>query len=326
MSFRISGTGKFLPRKILNNQELSSMVDTSDEWIVTRTGISNRRIASTETMTEISVGAARLALENAGVFPEDLDLILCATLRGDYTTPSQACVIQQGIGARCPALDINAACSGFLYAMDIADSYFRAGKVRRILIVACEIMSKMVDWKDRNTCVLFGDGSGAAVLEAGEDLLAIEITAKGGTDLLCIPHAQENSPFDRTEPRKPFLLMNGAEVFKFAVQGVVREIASVLKRAGLDKNDVDAVVLHQANLRILESAKQKLKMKKAEFFSNLDQYGNTSSASIPILLDELNRAHKLRSGQLIVMVAFGGGLTTGACVLRWNRSEEERKC
>lgn len=319
MSFRILGTGKCVPQKILSNQELSEMVDTNDEWIVSRTGISNRRIATTETMTTMSIEAARLALEDSNTDPEDLDLIICSTIRGDYMTPSQACIIQNGIGASCPAYDVNAACSGFLYAMDIADSYFRSGKVKKVLIVAFEMMSKLIDWNDRNTCVLFGDGGGAVVLEAGEDLLAIRITASGNTEMLAIPNMNGDSPFDSTIKQKQFLKMNGAEVFKFAVNGIIKEIADVLEKANLSKNDIDVVVLHQANLRIIQSAKQKLKMKNAEFYSNLDQYGNTSSGSIPILLDELNRDQKLKNGQLIVMVAFGGGLTTGACIVRWNK-------
>lgn len=319
MSFRIIGTGKCVPEKILNNLELSGMVDTNDEWIVSRTGISNRRIATTETMTSMSIEAARLSLEDSNTLPEELDLILCATIRGDYLTPSQACVIQAGIGATCPAYDINAACSGFVYAMDVADSYFRSGKVKKVLIVAYEMMSKLLDWTDRNTCVLFGDGGGAVVLEAGDDLKAIRLTASGNTEILSIPNLQGQSLFCDYPQQNQVLNMNGAEVFKFAVNSIVNEVAAVLEKTDFDRDDIDVVILHQANQRIIQSAKQKLKMKNAEFFSNLEQYGNTSSGSIPILLDELNRSGKLKNGQLIVMVAFGGGLTTGACIIRWNR-------
>jgi 3-oxoacyl-[acyl-carrier-protein] synthase-3 len=182
------------------------------------------------------------------------------------------------------------------------------------------MMSKLIDWNDRNTCVLFGDGGGAVVLEPGNDLLSISLTAKGQHETLSIPNMSGNSPFDKTPSiSRQCLQMNGAEVFKFAVNGIVSEIAAVLHKAGLDKSDIDAVILHQANLRIIQSAKQRLKMKKAEFFSNLEQVGNTSSGTIPILLDQLSRGQKLKNGQLIVMVAFGGGLTTGACILRWNK-------
>lgn len=318
MSFKIIGTGKSLPEKILSNEELSTMVDTNNEWIVTRTGISNRRIATTETMTSLCIESALLALENSSTKADELDLILCATVRGDYFTPSQACVIQKAIGASCPAFDLNAACSGFVYAMDVADSYFKSGKVKKVLIVAYEMMSKMIDWNDRNTCVLFGDGGGAVVLEKGDDLLAIRLTASGNSDILSIPSITGNSPFCTETPVPNVLTMNGAEVFKFAVNVIVNEVDEILKMANISRDDISAVILHQANNRIIQSAKTKLKMKNAKFFSNVDQYGNTSAGSIPILLDELNKEKKLEKGQLVVMVAFGGGLTTGACVIRWN--------
>lgn len=320
MSFQILGTGKCVPSKILTNQDLTGMVDTSDEWIVTRTGISTRHVATTETITGMSIAAANAALENSGVRPEELDLILCATIRGDYMTPSNACMIQQGIGAKCPAYDINAACSGFVYALDTADSYFRSRKVKKVLIVAFEMMSKLIDWTDRNTCVLFGDGGGAVVLSEGDDLLGIHLTASGNNNLLSIPNMQGESPFiPKEEKPHQVLNMNGSEVFKFAVTGIVKELTSVMEQANVNKEEIGVVLLHQANQRIIQSAKQKLKMDHAEFVSNLDRYGNTSSGSIPILLDELNREGKLKKGQLIAMVAFGGGLTTGACILRWNK-------
>ena len=319
MSFQILGTGKSVPEKILTNQDLSDLVDTNNEWIVDRTGIVNRRIATTETMSGMCIDAAKAALENANVKAEELDLIICATIRGDYLTPSQACVIQQGIGANCIAFDVNAACSGFLYALDLADSYFISGKVRKVLVVAFEMMSKLIDWNDRNTCVLFGDGGGAVVLGQGDDLLAIGLTASGNTDLLSIPNTNGECPFSESFQQKQILKMNGSEVFKFAVNGIINELSTVIGKAGLDKNDIDFVVLHQANLRIISYAKQKLKMKKAEFVSNLQNYGNTSSGSIPIMLDEMNRGNRMKKGQLIALVAFGGGLTTGACILRWSK-------
>ncbi|MHB1484581.1 MAG: beta-ketoacyl-ACP synthase III [Saccharofermentanales bacterium] len=319
MSFAILGTGKKVPQKILTNKDLSEMVDTDNEWIVGRTGIENRHIATTETMTEMCIEAAESALENAGVKPEELDLIICATIRGDYLTPSQACVIQQGIGATCIAFDVNAACSGFIYALDLADSYFISGKAEKILIVAFEMMSKLIDWNDRNTCVLFGDGGGAVVLGKGDDLLAIKLTASGNTELLSIPNLNGECPFGESVQQKQILKMNGSEVFKFAVNGIINELETVIIKADLDKDDIDYVVLHQANMRIISLAKQKLGMKKAIFVSNLANYGNTSAGSIPILLDEMNRGNMLKKGQLIAFVAFGGGLTTGACVLRWSK-------
>ena len=317
MSFRILGTGSAVPQKVVSNEELSAMVDTSDDWIVSRTGISNRRVTTDESMSELCIRSAVLALENARVLPGDLDLILCATIGGDFITPSQACLIQAGIGAHCPAFDINAACSGFVYALDVAESYMKAGKARKVLVVAYDTLSKFVDWNDRNTCVLFGDGGGAVVLGEGDDLLGIHLTSEGNADLINIP-CQSESPFDSEPPVKQHLRMNGTEVFKFAVSRIVTEIQALLDSCGLTKEDIDLVLLHQANIRIIQYAQQKLGMEESKFLTNIRQYGNTSAGSIPVLLDELHRQGVLRRGQLLVFMAFGGGLTTGGCILRWN--------
>jgi 3-oxoacyl-[acyl-carrier-protein] synthase III len=321
MSFTITGTGRALPEQIISNEEMSQIVDTSHEWIYSRTGIQNRRIARNETMTQLCVQAARKALDDAGTLASELDLILCATLRGDYLTPSQACLIQQGIGASCPAFDINAACSGFIYALDVAQSYFASGKVRKVLIVAYELMSRMLDWKNRNTCVLFGDGGGAVVLESGTDLLGIHLTAQGNKEILSIPNTQGDCPFGEQDHEPQYLRMSGPEVFKFAVNKIVEELEAVITQNSLRKEEIDLVLLHQANLRIIDFARQRLGMDQAKFVSNLDQYGNTSAGSIPILLDELAEQNKLHKGSLIALVAFGGGLTTGACILRWNKDK-----
>lgn len=317
MSFRILGTGSFVPQKVVSNEDLSRMVDTSDDWIVSRTGISNRRVTTSESMNELCIKSSLLALENAHVAPAELDLILCATICGDYITPSQACLIQAGIGASCPAFDINAACSGFLYALDVAEGYFRAGKAKKILVVAYDTLSKFVDWNDRNTCVLFGDGGGAVVLGEGADLLGIRLTSEGNADLINIP-CQNDSPFDSEAPVKQYLRMNGTEVFKFAVSRIVSEIDCLLADCGITKDDIDLVLLHQANIRIINAARARLDMDESKFLSNIGEYGNTSAGSIPVLLDELNRHGILKKGQLLIFMAFGGGLTTGACVLRWN--------
>ncbi len=317
MSFRILGTGSFLPRKVVSNDDLSRMVDTSDDWIVSRTGISNRHVTTDETMNELCIRSSLLALENAGVSADELDLILCATICGDYLTPSQACLIQAGIGATCPAFDINAACSGFVYALDVAEKYFLAGKARRVLVVAYDTLSKFIDWNDRTTCVLFGDGGGAVVLGGGDDLLGIRLTSRGDADILNIP-CQSESPFDGEKPARQCLQMNGAEVFKFAVSRIVSEITGLLADCGVSKDEVDLVLLHQANIRIIQSAMQKLGIDEKKFHSNIVEYGNTSAGSIPVLLDELNRGGILKRGQLLIFMAFGGGLTTGGCLLRWN--------
>lgn len=317
MSFKILGTGKRLPKKQISNEDLSKLVETNDEWITSRTGIKKRRIATGETMTNLCIDSAKKALENSGVTADELDLIICATIRGDYLTPSQACLIQEGIGALCPAFDVNAACSGFLYALDIADGYFSSGKVNKVLIVAYEMMSKMVDWADRNTCVLFGDGGGAVVLGKGDNLLSIKLTASGNKNILSIPNVSGDSPFSEKENVKQTLTMAGSEVFKFAVNNIVEELNAVIMKAGLKREEIEIVLLHQANKRIIEFAKQRLGLEKALFLSNLDEYGNTSAGSIPILIDEMVEQKLVKRGQIIAMVAFGGGLTTGAAVMRW---------
>jgi 3-oxoacyl-[acyl-carrier-protein] synthase III len=317
MSMRILGTGSAVPKKIITNDDLTKMVDTSDEWIVSRTGMSNRRVSTGETMTELTVKSSLLALENSNTSPEELDLIICATICGDYITPSQASLIQKEIGADCPAFDINAACSGFIYALDIAHGYILSGKAKKILVVAYDVLSKFVDWKDRNTCVLFGDGGGAVVVGEGKGLLGIKLTSEGNAGILNIP-CHNSSPFDKDKAVDQHLKMNGSEVFKFAVSRIVSEMEGLLKDCGISKEEVDLVLLHQANIRIIKSAVSKLKMPEEKFLSNIEKYGNTSAGSIPILLDELNSDGVIKDGDVIAMVAFGGGLTTGACLLEWH--------
>ncbi len=319
MNFKIIGTGSRVPKLSVDNNKLSEFLDTSDEWIVSRTGIRERRVCTDETLTELSVGAAQRAVENAGIRVEDLDLILCSTIAGDFFTPSLACVVQRALGASCPAVDLNAACSGFIYALDIADSYFSSGKVKNVLIVSAEEMSKMVDWKDRATCVLFGDGAAAVVLTQGESLLSIKLSARGGTEVLRIPTIQGNSPFrpKNREVRTSSLYMNGQEVYKFAVSSAGNDIAEVIQRAKVKIENIAYFILHQANYRIVETIMKKLKQPREKFPMVIQKYGNTSSSCVPIMLDEMNRGGKLKRGDLLVISAFGGGLTTGACVLRW---------
>jgi 3-oxoacyl-[acyl-carrier-protein] synthase III len=317
MSFNIIGTGSAYPACSKTNEELSQFVETSDEWITTRTGIKSRHISTSESMTEIAAEAGRLALENASVRAEDLDLIICATIRGDYITPSLACMVQKELGATCPAFDLNAACTGFIYALDVALGYFARKKAKKILVIAAEIMSKLVDWKDRSTCVLFGDGAGAAVLTEGDALLSIKIGANGSKDFLKIDSSAGNSPFADAGELNPFLEMNGKEVYKFAVASMCGDLEQVIREAGLTQQDIDLVLPHQANMRIIETAKAKLEIPAERYRTNIARFGNTSSASIPILLDELNRAGELEEGKTLALAAFGGGLTTGACVIRW---------
>lgn len=321
MSFSILGTGSAYPKRVVTNDELSAMVETSDEWIKTRTGVSERRVLTDETLIDIALSAAKRALDDAGVSPGDLDLILCATIRNEYITPTLACVLQKELGATCPAMDINAACSGFLYALDIADGYFARRRVQKVLVVAAEAMSKMADWTDRATCVLFGDAAGAAVLGEGEDLLSLKITASGNDEHLVIPHVQGNSPFSSVEPRDPYVYMNGQEVYKFAVSSICQDLAAVIAAAGLEQEQIHHVLPHQANSRIIEAAKGRLNIPADRYHMNIARFGNTSAASIPVLMDELSRTGTFKKGEFLALSAFGGGFTTGACVLRWCKGQ-----
>ncbi len=321
MSFSILGTGSAHPKRVVTNDELSAIVDTSDEWISTRTGVRERRVLTDETLIDIALSAAKHALADAGIQAKELDLILCATIRNEYITPTLACMLQKELGATCPAMDINAACSGFLYALDVADGYFVRGRARKALVVAAEAMSKLADWTDRATCVLFGDAAGAAVLGEGEDLLSLKITASGNNEHLVIPHVQGNSPFSAAEVREPFVYMNGQEVYKFAVASMCRDLSDVIAEAGLQQDQVHHVLPHQANKRIIEAAKGRLSIPSERYHMNISRFGNTSAASIPVLLDECNRAGELKKGEFLALSAFGGGFTTGACVLRWCKGQ-----
>ncbi len=316
MSFQIIGTGRAHPEFVLDNNMLSEIVDTDNEWIVTRTGINTRYVSTHETITELSVKAAENALEKANLTGKDLDLILCSTMKGDYACPSLACLVQRDIGADCPAVDLNAACSGFLYALDQADAYIASGKAETVLVVSAEMMSRHLDWTDRGTCVLFGDGAGAVVLKKGDGLKSIKITAKGDDQLLVIGNTFCPSPYSKQVDVDPRFRMKGGEVFRFAVTSVLRDVKEVMKEAGVTVEDVKMMVPHQANLRVFQAAKEKLGFSEEQLAMGIDHYGNTSSASIPLLLDELVEEGRLKSGDIIVMTAFGGGLTTGACVIK----------
>lgn len=317
MNFQILGTGSSHPSRSVTNDELASLVETSDEWIRTRTGIRSRYVSTGETLSDLTAEAAQRALENAGVKASELDLIICSTIRGDYITPSQACVIQQRIGASCPAFDINAACSGFIYALDVAAGYFARGRAKKILIVSAEMMSKLVDWKDRATCVLFGDGAGAVVLGEGDSLLSIRLSAVGNADPLYAPNVDGNSPFCDCPHKEPYLYMNGQEVYKFAVSAMYNDVVDVVAQAGLTLEDITYVLPHQANIRIVETGRKKLGLPVEKVLTNIDTHGNISSACIPTLMDEKNRCHTFQKGDILVLCAFGGGFTTGACVLKW---------
>lgn len=319
MSFCILGTGSELPSLCISNEDLAEIMDTNEEWIRTRTGIEERRICGEETITDLAEQAAKKALEDSGVLAEELDLIICATLSPDYVTPSMACLLQARLGAKCPAFDLNSACTGFLYALDVAAGYFARNSKMKILIVAAEAISKLVDWKDRSISVIFADGAGAVVLGEGQDLLAIRLTAKGNPHALSAPNITGNCPFRKEKVQESYLQMDGKEVFRFAVSSMCRDIKAVMKLACVSGEDVDYVLPHQANMRILDSAMSRLDIDREKFLTNINCRGNTSAAAIPLLLDEANKAGKLKKGNLLAMSSFGGGLTTGACILRWSK-------
>jgi len=312
MNAGILGMGHYLPPKIVTNKDFEKMVDTTDEWIRTRTGIEERRFADDDTDTsDMAYLAAANALENANVNAEDLDLILVATVTPDTPFPSVACMIQDKLGAtNAAAMDVSAACSGFMYATITAKQFIETGAYKNVLVVGVEKLSKIMDLSDRSTCVLFGDGAGAAVIgevSEGKGILSFELGAKGsgGKELY---QNEENH-----------LVMNGREVFKFAVRQLPESAVSVIEKAGYNKEDVDYLVPHQANIRIMEAARERLGISQDKMNMSIKKYGNTSAASIPIALSESVKDGKIKDGDLIVLVGFGGGLTWGAVALRWGR-------
>lgn len=320
MKTRIIGTGSCLPETVVTNDDLSKIMDTSDEWISTRTGIKERRLVKEETTASMSVTAAKRAMEDAGVSPQEIDLIIVGTLTGDCITPSTACEVQAAIGATgAVAFDINAACSGFMFALHTADAYIQSGIYKTALILGAETLSKIMDWNDRSTCVLFGDGAGAAVVRADQSgLLAYDQGSDGekGKVLLC-GNRKNNNPLVENSMDLQYTHMDGQEVYKFAVTTVPASIKKVLDKAGLSVEDIDYFALHQANIRILQSVAKRLKVSEDKFPTSLDHCGNISAASVPILLDEMNRKGLLKPGMKIVLSGFGGGLTWGSAVVEW---------
>ena len=335
MKMKITGTGSALPREVVTNTQLTEWMDTSDEWIRERTGIAERRLSTGETVASLAAEACRKALEQAGKTAEEVDMILLATCSPEYLLPCCACQVQQEIGAvNAVAFDINAACSGFLFGLTTANAYIQSGMYRNILVVGSEVLSKLMDWDDRSTCILFGDGAGAVLVEAVEDgesgqeesrsgMLGSVQRSDGsrGMVLQCrerrianpLYQGKEESP----EPEKFFVQMDGQAVYRFATRQVPACIREVLDKTGLSVEDIDMFVLHQANVRIIEAVAKRLGADIGKFPVNLDRVGNMSSATIPVLLDELNRAGRLHTGDKLVLSGFGAGLTYGACVLVW---------
>ncbi|MES5867845.1 beta-ketoacyl-ACP synthase III [Bacillus cereus group sp. RP32] len=310
MNVGILGIGRYVPEKVVTNHDLEKIVDTSDEWIRTRTGIAERRIADDTIDTSyMAVEASKKALEDAGVSGEDIDLILVATVTPDRAFPAVACVIQEAIGAKhAAAMDLSAACAGFMYGMITAQQFIQTGTYKNVLVVGSDKLSKIVDWNDRNTAVLFGDGAGAIVMGAvseGRGVLSFELGADGSGG----KHLYQDE----------YVMMNGREVFKFAVRQLGDSCLRVLEKAGLTKEDVDFLVPHQANIRIMESARERLNLPQEKMSMTIEKFGNTSASSIPIAMVEELQNGRIQDGDLIILVGFGGGLTWGAVALRWGK-------
>ena len=314
---KILGTGSALPEKVVKNDDLAAFLDTNDEWISTRTGIRERRVLSTETLQSLAERAGRAALENAGVSPEDIDFVLVTTVQAETMTPALACDIQPAIGLKCMGMDINAGCTGFIAALAMAEGLIAAGRAKHILIVSAEALSRFADWTDRSTCVLFGDAAGACVVGEGEGFKDIRFAGEPRRDVLCASTPPGNSPFAVDPAPAQYLKMQGQEVYKFAVSHSFRDVRDMLAAHDLQPEDVDFYVLHQANMRILEAVRTRLKVDAGRFPHNIERTGNTSSATIPLVLDELNRAGKLKPGCRVILNAFGAGLCTGTALLTW---------
>ena len=331
---KIVGTGSCLPQRVVSNDDLAAIMDTSDEWISSRTGIRNRHIATTETTTSLACDAVKSALQDAGIDGSEIDLIIAASVSTDKIVPSLACQIQAEIGAgSAVAFDINAACSGFLFGLATADAYFKTGRFHKAVVVGAEVLSKIMDWNDRSTCVLFGDGAGAAVVEVDSEtnckakqpgaanksgILSMVQGSDGARgEVLRCDNRPVNNPFAVNDTKLSYVSMNGQEVYKFAVKTVPKVIEEAVKKAGLEVEDIDLFVLHQANLRIIESVAKRLHQPMEKFPPNLEECGNISAASVPILLDNINKHGMICEGKKIVLAGFGAGLTWGATVLVW---------
>lgn len=325
LSVGIVGTGVYLPETVLTNAELEKTVDTSDEWIRSRSGICERRIINKDEATsDIACRAARMAVQDAGISLQEVDAIIVATVTPDMLFPSTACLVQNGLGLnRVAAFDVGAGCSGFVYAMGVGSQFVKTGMYNTVLVIGAESLSRIINWQDRNTCVLFGDGAGAAVLRPvpeGFGILSLDLGADGsGADLLKLPAGGSRMPVTHENcfSTDHYLNMSGREVFKFAVKIIGESALNALEKAGLDKKDVDCFIPHQANIRIIEAAARRLNLPMDKVFVNVQKYGNTSAASIPVAVHEAVAEGRIKRGDIIVLVGFGTGLTWGASVIKW---------
>ena len=321
----ITGVGSFLPKKVLTNDDLSKMLDTTDEWITKRTGIKERRIVENGVAaSDLAVDASLRALEDANVLPSEVDLIVTSTITPDCLFPSTSCYIQEKIGARnAGAFDLLAACAGFVYALSVAKGFVASGAMKTVLVVGAECMSKITDYTDRSTCILFGDGAGAVVVQQGNGRREIVTTSLGSdgsqAELLMLPAGGSKLPASRetVESRLHYIKLRGKEVFKQAIINMVDVITKAATENNMRVEDVDMIIPHQSNIRIIEAAMEKLKLPKERAYVNINRYGNTSSASIPIAIDEIEKEKLLKAGDTALLVAFGGGLTWGSAVIKW---------
>lgn len=322
---RIIGTGSYVPEKVMTNFDLEKVIDTSDEWIRTRTGICERHVAADdENTSDLATRAAERALEMAGVDAKDLDMIIVGTITGDYPWPATACVVQRNLGAsNAGAFDVSAACSGFLYALSSAVDRIETGRCKKALVIGAEVLTRVIDWQDRNTCVLFGDAAGAVVLEAQEGengVLSTHLHADGNyLELLYQPGFGTKllPSVEALQERNYFLKMQGNEVFKVAVRSLAEVALTAIEANNMTVADIDLFIPHQANIRILDATSKRIGLKENQVYINVDRFGNTSAATIPLALDEANRAGRLKEGDVVLLDAFGGGFTWAAAMLRW---------
>ncbi|MBI4654109.1 MAG: ketoacyl-ACP synthase III [Nitrospirae bacterium] len=322
---RITGTGSYAPEKVLGNFDLEKMVDTSDGWITERTGIKERRIAKgIQSASDLGVEAAKKAIHMAGIMPKDIDMLIVATMSGDMPMPSTASIIQEKLGIKnSPAFDINAACSGFIYGLEIADSFIKSGKFKKVLLVGTEVLSRFTDWEDRTTCVLFGDGAGAVIMEPtkrNRGIVSMQLHSDGSLwDLLCVPGGGSRHPASKetVKDRLHYIKMKGNKTFKVAVKALESLVVNTLKANKIKPSQIALLIPHQANLRIIQAVAKRLHLPMSKVVVNIDKYGNTSSASIPLALDEAVRAGRINDGDYILLEAFGGGLTWGAALIKW---------
>ena len=314
---KILGTGSALPKKVVTNDDLAGFLETNDEWISTRTGIRERRVLSNDTLQSLAERAGKAAMENAGVSPEDIDCVLVSTVQAETMSPALACDIQPALGLKCMGMDINGGCTGFIAALAVAEGLIASGRARKLLVLSAEALSRFADWTDRSTCVLFGDAAGGVVGGEGEGVEDIRFASEPRHAVLCAHTPPGNSPFAIDPAPAQYLKMQGQEVYRFAVSHSFRDIRDMLAAHNLAPEDVDFYALHQANMRILEAVRTRLKVDAERFPHNIERTCNTSSATIPVLLDELNRAGKLKPGCRVILSAFGAGLCTGTALIKW---------